>query len=422
MQAGCWRGVSEFVGNIPSSAHLADYEAQSEPAVYRGGASTWPALSLWTGPEGVQYLTSQHGESVVDVAVSSNATFSGDIRHARSVSVPFKAFLQGKIFEPGDDEGTCRGEFCKDVASAGGVEINSGETDGMGGTVCYLAQCPLFSQCEEASGSPVNEPVCQAACPKAQGSLPAVPADFGTSRPLHKLANDIVVPDALGGCSEGFQSLCSVNLWMCGKARERLTSTLHYDGHNNILVCISGSKTVTLFPPDHRGCLAALQPVFAPSSNHCRQLEKATKPSWNGGKAVVIKPGDCLFIPEGWFHQVTSEPHTIAVNMWWPGAGWLAVGAGDGLGTACCLTASTNLGLMRERERTRLLYERVEGGKLERTVGQEESMRARARGAALGAERRRGYLARRLVEGDKEACRRKACTRIAWREGEGAGV
>ena len=31
--------------------------------------------------------------------------------------------------------------------------------------------------------------------------------------------------------------------------------------------------------------------------------------------------------------QVTSEPKTIAVNMWWGGAGFAAVGVGHGLGT-----------------------------------------------------------------------------------------
>ena len=95
-----------------------------------------------------------------------------------------------------------------------------------------------------------------------------------SSSPLCKLLQDIVVPEALGG-GKG-RGLCSVNLWMCGESEgtERLTSTLHYDGHNNLLVCVSGAKTLMLFPPDHRECLAALHPVFAASSNHCRLLDQ----------------------------------------------------------------------------------------------------------------------------------------------------
>ena len=140
---------------------------------------------------------------------------------------------------------------------------------------------------------------------------------------------------ALGGSCA---ALCSVNLWMCGDARDRLSSTLHFDGHNNMLVCISGSKTVVLYPPDHRQCLAALHPVFAPSANHCRWTQDTRGGGGGGGgggdaHSVVLFAGDCLFIPEGWFHQVTSEPKTIAVNLWWGGAGFAAVGVGHGLGT-----------------------------------------------------------------------------------------
>ena len=43
--------MDEFQG-LPTSDALADYESRSEPAIYRGGASSWPALSLWPGPSG----------------------------------------------------------------------------------------------------------------------------------------------------------------------------------------------------------------------------------------------------------------------------------------------------------------------------------------------------------------------------------
>ena len=32
---------------------------------------------------------------------------------------------------------------------------------------------------------------------------------------------------------------------------------------------------------------------------------------------VGLQAGDALFIPEGWWHQVDSEPTTTAVNFWW---------------------------------------------------------------------------------------------------------
>lgn len=35
---------------------------------------------------------------------------------------------------------------------------------------------------------------------------------------------------------------------------------------------------------------------------------------------IVVQAGDALFIPEGWWHQVDSQPTTIAVNFWWKSA------------------------------------------------------------------------------------------------------
>lgn len=34
---------------------------------------------------------------------------------------------------------------------------------------------------------------------------------------------------------------------------------------------------------------------------------------------VTVYPGEALFIPEGWYHQVRSEAGTVAVNYWFDG-------------------------------------------------------------------------------------------------------
>jgi hypothetical protein len=80
-----------------SSQELEIREARSEPAVYRRAADSWPALSKWPGPAGIEYLTTLHGDSIVDVAVSADTTFSGDVRHAHSTSVPLRYFLSGSL-------------------------------------------------------------------------------------------------------------------------------------------------------------------------------------------------------------------------------------------------------------------------------------------------------------------------------------
>ena len=150
------RGVPAFSG-MPSCAALEEREARSEPAVYRGGAEAWPALSRWTGQAGKDYLCSRHGETIVDVAVSGDRTFSGDVRRAQSVSVPFKDFLRGDVLSSlARDEG-CEG------GGAGGCHADSD-------LVFYLAQCPLY-----ASSAPANA-----------GDARAVTENVASPRPASK--------------------------------------------------------------------------------------------------------------------------------------------------------------------------------------------------------------------------------------------
>ena len=47
-----------------------------------------------------------------------------------------------------------------------------------------------------------------------------------------------------------------------------------------------------------------------------------------------LSAGDAVFIPEGWWHQVDSSDHTIAVNFWWQSAMARILGAGAPLDPA----------------------------------------------------------------------------------------
>jgi hypothetical protein len=57
---------------------------------------------------------------------------------------------------------------------------------------------------------------------------------------------------------------------------------------------------------------------YRPWQNVTRIILKGPPPSLSvNNTAMVGQPGDALFIPEGWWHQVNSEAGTIAVNFWW---------------------------------------------------------------------------------------------------------
>ena len=280
-----------------------------------------------------------HGIYVVTCLRYHFVPISSDPRTHTTVSVPLRNFLKGNVLEFAseshagggcgegrDNDGEGDREKGESDASCAGRGSDTGPGECTGKTekeshassfTFYLAQCPIFNN--SAANRKVQE---------EDDGATASGSDTASNSCLYKLMADVLVPDALGAHSMG---LCSMNLWMCGEASGVVTSTLHYDGHNNLLVCLSGSKTVKLFPPDHSECLAALHPAFALSCNHCHLLDHATHPRWQGGisgthftcftstkvqiltpEAVVVRGGDALFIPEGWFHQVEYPSLSIA--------------------------------------------------------------------------------------------------------------
>lgn len=133
-----------------------------------------------------------------------------------------------------------------------------------------------------------------------------------------------------------FHNLCGdvkvdqINLWM---NIQQSQSTLHYDANHNLLVLLEGSKTVTLLSPS---CTKYLSPASAADEhpNHSTlttnevdalaadiikaRTELASKFAGCVCYVVTIYKGDALFIPEGWWHQVSSEKCSMAMNYWFP--------------------------------------------------------------------------------------------------------
>ena len=121
-------------------------------------------------------------------------------------------------------------------------------------------------------------------------------------------------------------SFGETNLWCCGNVVT--TSETHYDSEHNLLCVSRGEKLVALAPP---GCATQLKafPLWSPSAHHARasllpqeavaNAEQARFSEYKLGCSVVLRAGDALFIPEGWWHSVRSAPRTLAFNFWWPG-------------------------------------------------------------------------------------------------------
>lgn len=100
-----------------------------------------------------------------------------------------------------------------------------------------------------------------------------------------------------------------------------LTLWTHYDVFDNILVQVKGEKCVILFPPHDVEYLYVVGdksriPDFDRSSDDLiKEFPMAANLT---GYKVTLVEGDTLFIPNYWWHSVTSNTFSVGVNIFWP--------------------------------------------------------------------------------------------------------
>lgn len=130
-----------------------------------------------------------------------------------------------------------------------------------------------------------------------------------------KLAKDVDMrrfPCQRGVHAAGTQT----NIWVSGRA----TTRLHFDASDNLLFQVVGRKRVLLFPPSDYASLL-IHPDQHPSARQAaRDLADPPRPDeLMRAQAVDLEPGDALYIPPFWFHEVEAlDPVTVSVNRWCP--------------------------------------------------------------------------------------------------------
>ncbi|RZJ09016.1 MAG: cupin-like domain-containing protein [Rubrivivax sp.] len=117
------------------------------------------------------------------------------------------------------------------------------------------------------------------------------------------------------------------NFWL-GNA---LTVPVHHDHPHNLACVVAGRRRFTLFAPAQVGNLyiGPLEhtPSGAPISVvHPKSPDFERYPRYRDALASAqvaeMEPGDALYIPPLWFHQVEAlEKVNLLVNYWWPVAG-----------------------------------------------------------------------------------------------------
>ncbi|KAG6511277.1 hypothetical protein ZIOFF_029336 [Zingiber officinale] len=270
----------------PSPADFSSkIEPTNVPAVFHDAVKEWRAITRWNPFDGgLDYLEERAGSAVLEAMLSrSGHVFYGDIRSHERVPISFSTFITSckKFLQTSDARSTSAPPVMSLAASAC---LEDASSDILG--ELYVAQVPILNLEDKER------------CP------------------LRILAEDIQTPIFLQT-----STLASINFWM-NMAKSR--SSTHYDPHHNLLCMVSGCKKVVLWPPSACPILYPM-PVYGEASNH--SAVSIEKPDLSlhpravhyeeSSQKIILRPGDVLFIPEGWFHQVDSDDLTIAVNFWW---------------------------------------------------------------------------------------------------------
>jgi hypothetical protein len=129
------------------------------------------------------------------------------------------------------------------------------------------------------------------------------------------LRQEVEIPLPL---ERGGYQISQINLWM---NISTVFSALHYDAYDNILVLLQGRKVVTLVSPRYTNSTRAAYLVAGGGANHSLassvdDLVTAGLIPASDTLTIVLMPGDALFIPEGWWHDVASDMCSMALNFW----------------------------------------------------------------------------------------------------------
>ena len=148
--------------------------------------------------------------------------------------------------------------------------------------------------------------------------------------PLLQLLGDFNVPVYFKDLT-----LRCVNLWM-GNSPDSITTPLHHDFNDNLYVVVEGRKHFVLFPPEQAPNLYPQGELLGVEGNgYIRYANLDSKPHMSRldlsdpdperfplyaaaaptRRECHVEKNEMLFLPTGWFHQVTSIGRHIAVSF-----------------------------------------------------------------------------------------------------------
>ena len=100
----------------------------------------------------------------------------------------------------------------------------------------------------------------------------------------------------------------------------RTVTPLHCDYDDNIFAQIRGSKRIFLAPPHHDEFLYAREanPLLfgSPFDPEAPDFDRFPLARQAAVVELIVDPGDLLYVPAGWYHQVRALTFSLSSNRW----------------------------------------------------------------------------------------------------------
>ena len=255
-----------------SVSEFESYLMESTPIVITGALCSWPAMQTgsWSKP---CYLLSKtfNGRRLVPIEIGRSYT---DPDFSQAI-LPFKQFLTNYLLNPNAP------------------------------SISYLAQHDLFSQ------------------------IPALRKDIRTPEFCFTSATagtpEVKTPALQATPPSPKRPLVKAWLGPAGTI-----SPLHTDPYHNILCQVVGRKYIRLYHPRETeklyphgvtedGIDMSNTSRVGPEQVEMSDLEEDPFPQFAKAKyfETVLKEGECLYIPVGWWHYVRSLTVSFNVSFWW---------------------------------------------------------------------------------------------------------
>lgn len=276
---------------------------------------------------------------IVDVSYikSGLVEYNGILSERKVVNIPLDYFIG--LY----DAAVASHDVCAAAPSSSGAECSNYSqamlmyySHLLEGKQLYLSQMPLpLPSTGIALGADLQIPSCLTGCDCHSDSSLGSIGGFRRSHPNTNLERVVDIHQS--------------NLWI--NLQGGVSSSLHYDGYHNLLSVLRGQKEVILVSPQYTAFLQPY-PAYSSAANHshltAKELRELTLNSDSSSSSIssrsanpvsgynadtgtnvlpadfleqvstriTVAPGDVLFIPEGWWHHVTSDKCTVAVNYW----------------------------------------------------------------------------------------------------------